>query len=85
MSEPTERVIDLRGRVNVHGVDEVLLDGVESIAICPDCDALVWIASPDIPELSEQDAELYLMRLCDTPVEDCVRCSRAAEAVMEDD
>jgi hypothetical protein len=46
------------------------------VAVCPDCEAICWIADP------EGTGELYLMRLGAIPVEDCLRCTKAAEAVV---
>jgi len=56
-----------------------MLDGEEAVAVCPECDALVWIADPG------DDGELYLMRICEVETEDCVTCSRAKDAVSDPD
>ena len=49
------------------------LDGVQAYAICPECQALAWIADPG--------GELHLMRLGEVPIEECETCQRVAEAV----
>lgn len=51
----------------------VPLDGVESFAVCPECGALAWVASPG--------GQHHLMRLGEIPIEDCRTCTRVAEAV----
>lgn len=54
-------------------------DGEEAVALCPECEAVVWIAEP------AEDGQLYLMRICEVEREDCRTCTRAHQAVSDPD
>jgi len=53
------------------------LDGEEAVAVCPECEALIWIAEP------ANDGELFLMRICEVMTEHCETCTRARAAVHD--
>jgi len=83
LSDLHERIDDMRKNavhIRVQDVDHEelpLLDGEEAVAVCPECEALVWIADP------ADDGELYLMRICEVETDDCVTCTRARAAVHD--
>tara|TARA_R100001244_G_scaffold125277_1_gene95260 strand:+ start:215 stop:529 length:315 start_codon:yes stop_codon:yes gene_type:complete len=56
-----------------------MIDGEEAVALCPECNALIWIADPG------GLGQLYLMRICEIDADECVTCSRAREAVQDPD
>jgi len=78
-----ERIDDIRKNsilIRVQDVDHdelPLLDGEEAVAVCPECEAIVWIGEPG------GDGELYLMRICEIETEDCETCTRARAAVHD--
>ena len=56
-----------------------MIDGEEAVAVCPECEALIWIADPGAL------GQLFLMRICEVEADDCVTCSRARAAVQDPD
>lgn len=82
MSDLADRIDEIRQNtviVTDFTQELPMLDGEEAVAICPECEALVWIADPG------DDGELYLMRICEVETEDCVTCSGARDAVSDPD